>query len=138
MKAVKIIFRYLKGTKDRRITYNGLDLKNLFVKGYLDSNWVGDKESQKSISEFIFILKNGPVSWCSKKQSIVALSSIKVEYITLTLAAKKATWLKLLLTELGLPQLNQKHTLIKVSKKNTNVQSIQQNLHDERGRERAG
>lgn len=59
MKVVKIIFKYLKRTKDRRITYNSLDLKNLFVKGYLDCNWVGDKESQKLISGFIFILNNG-------------------------------------------------------------------------------
>lgn len=50
------------------------------------------------------MLNGGPVSWCSKKQSTVALSSkeAEAEYIALTLAANEATWLRLLLTELGL------------------------------------
>ena len=88
-KAVKTILRYLKGSRDRGITYGGE--KELRVEGYLDSDWAGDKESQKSTSGFIFMLNRGPVSWCSKKQSTVALSSTKAEYIALTLAAKEAT-----------------------------------------------
>lgn len=65
------------------------------------------------------------MSWCSKRQPTVALSSTKVEYIALTLAAKEATWLRLLLTELGLLQSDQQHALIKVSEHNTCAQAIQ-------------
>ena len=63
----------------------------LLIKGYSDSDWAGDKESQKSTSGFIFILNRGSVSWCSKKQSTVALLSTEVKYIALILAAKEAT-----------------------------------------------
>lgn len=84
----------------------------LLVEGYSDSDWAGDKESRKSTSGYIFTLNGCPASWCSKRQSTVALSSTD---ITLTLAAKKGTWLRLLLTELGLLQIDQQHALIKVS-----------------------
>ena len=70
------------------------------------------------------MLNGGPVSWCSKRQPTVALSSTEAEYIALTLAAKEATWLRLLLTELRLLQLDQQHALIKVSKGNTCVRHI--------------
>ena len=79
------------------------------------------------------MLNGGPVSWCSKRQPTVALSSTEAEYIVLTLAAKEATWLRLLLTELGLLQPGQQHALIKVSQNNTCVHAIQQDLDDERG-----
>lgn len=90
-----------------------------------DSDWAGDKESRKSTSGFIFKLNGGLVSWYSKKQPAVALSSTEAEYIALTLAVKEATWLRLLLTELGLLQPDQQHGLIKVSEHNTCAQAIQ-------------
>lgn len=100
--AVKTILQYLKGSRNRGITYGGDE--EVCVVGYSDSDWAGDKESRKSTSGFIFMLNGGPVSWCSKRQSTVALSSTEAEYIALTLAAKKATWLRLPLTELCLLQ----------------------------------
>ena len=62
----------------------------------------------------------------------MALSSTKAEYIALTLVAKKATWLRLLLTELGLLQLDDQHALIKVLEQNTSTQAIQTDLSIER------
>lgn len=124
--AVKTIFRYLKGSRDQGITYGGQD--KLLVEGYLDSDWAGDKDSRKSTSGFIFMLNGGPVSWCSKKQPTVALSSTEAEYIALTLAAKEATWLRLLLTELELLQPDQQHALIKVSEHNTSAHAIENDL----------
>lgn len=95
---------------------------------YSDSDWAGNKDSQKSTSGFIFILNGRPVSWCSKKQPTVALSSTIAEYIALTLATKEIIWLRLLLTELELLQPDQKHAFIKVSKHNTGAHTIQNNL----------
>ena len=135
MEAVKTILRYLKGSRDRGITYGGLDQEQLLVEGYSDSDWAGDKEGRRSTSGFIFMLNGGPVSWCSKRRPTVALSSTEAEYIALTLAANEATWLRLLLTELGLLQPDQQHALIKVSQNNTSVHAIHRDLHDERGGE---
>ena len=131
--AVKTILRYLKGSREREITYSGQE--KLLVQGYSDSDWAGDKESRKSTSGFIFMLNGGPVSWCSKKQATVALSSTEAEYIALTLAAKEATWLRLLLNELGLLQPDQQHALIKVFKNNKSAQAIHNDLGIERGEE---
>lgn len=131
--AVKTILRYLKGSRECGITYGGQS--ELLVEGYSDSDWAGDKESRKSTSGFIFMLNGGPVSWCSKRQSTLAFSSTKAEYIALTLAAKEATWLRLLFTELGLLQPDEQHALIKVSQSNTCVQNIQWDLNIARGGE---
>lgn len=69
----------------------GTDVDNLTIEGYFDFDWAGDKSSRRSTSGFIFMLNGGPVSWCSKRQATVALSSTEAEYIALTMAAKEAT-----------------------------------------------
>lgn len=92
--------KYLKGSKLRGIIYGGEE--KLKIQAYSDSDWAGDKECRKSTSGYIFMLNGRPVSWCYKRQCNVALSLTEAEYIALTLAAKEATWLRLLLTELGL------------------------------------
>lgn len=74
------------------------------------------------------MLNGGPVSWCSKKQATVTLSSSKAEYIALTFAAKEATWRRLLFMELGLLQADQQHALIKVSDGNTCAKAIHNDL----------
>lgn len=58
----------------------------------------------------------------------MVLLSTEAEYIALTLAAKKATWLRLLLTELGLLQPGEQHAVIKISERNTCAQAIHQDL----------
>ena len=112
-KAVQHILRYLNGTKDLGITYGG-DFLNLEIVGYSDSDWAGEKLTRKSTSGFIFMLNGGPVSWASKRQSVVALSSTEAEYIALTQAAKEATWFRLLLTELRLTVPNGQITEIHI------------------------
>ena len=103
IEAVKTELKYLKGSKDQGIVYGE---GTIDIEGYSDSDWAGDKESRKSTSGYIFMLNGGPVSWCSKRQATVALSSTEAEYIAFTLATKEATWLRLLLTELSLLKAN--------------------------------
>lgn len=59
-KAVKTILRYMKGSINRGITYAGK--KKLLIEGYSDSDWAGNRKSQKSTFGFIFMLNGGPVS----------------------------------------------------------------------------
>ncbi len=88
--AVKTIMRYLKATRNLGITYGGEE-GDLIIKGFSDSDWASDHASRKSTSGFVFMLNGGPVSWYSKRQATVALSSREAEYVALILAAKEAT-----------------------------------------------
>ena len=106
---------YLKATRTVKITYGGEKGGELIIKGYSDSDWASDHSTRKSTSGFIFMLNGGPISWRSKKQATVALSSTEAEYVALTLAAKEATWLRLLLTEIGLLDEESQYAEIKMA-----------------------
>jgi len=59
--AIKRILRYLKGTRDKGITYKkGCQIK---LEGYSDSDWGGDISSRKSTSGYLYKLAEGPISW---------------------------------------------------------------------------
>jgi hypothetical protein len=70
--AVKWVLQYLRGTSCCSITYDGS--KDL-VCGYVNSDFAGDLEKRRSTSEYVFTLAGGPVSWMSKLQNVVALST---------------------------------------------------------------
>ena len=67
----------------------------------LDSDWAGDSTDRKSTSGYVFILAEGPISWSSKKQSAIALSSTEAEYKGVANAATQCLWLQGLLGECG-------------------------------------
>lgn len=97
---MKTILQYLKGLRDQSIIYDSQD--ELLIEGYLDLDRAGNKKCRKLMSGFISMLNKGSVSWYSKKQPTIALSSIEAEYITLTMAAQSTIWLQIPLTKLGL------------------------------------
>ena len=63
----------------------------------------GDLDTRKSTSGYVFAVSSGAVSWCSKLQQIVALSTTEAEYILVAEASKEAIWLGRLAEELGMP-----------------------------------
>ena len=76
---VKRVFRYLCGTSDYGLCYQGrlgLD-RVLNIHGFVDVNWAGDIDQRRSKSGYVFSLFGGAVSWMSKRQSIVVLSTIE-------------------------------------------------------------
>jgi len=97
IKAAKRILRYLKGTLDFELTYRG-DLTAL--TGYSDADWGGDKDTRRSTGGFLFNVGSGIVSWSSKRQPTVALSSCESEIMAETQAAKEAIWLSNFLGEI--------------------------------------
>ena len=102
--AVKRVFRYLRGTSDHGLCYQGrpgLD-RVLDIHGFVDADWVGDLDQRRSTSGYVFNLFGGVVSWMSKKQSVVALSTTEVEYMAATHASKEAVWLQRLCSSIGL------------------------------------
>ncbi|XP_050915544.1 secreted RxLR effector protein 161-like [Lathyrus oleraceus] len=79
LKVVKRIFRYLHGTLNYGFWYSkGSDCS---LVSYTDSDFVGCKSDRKSTSGTCHIFSNSLVSWHSKKQVLVALSTAEEEYI---------------------------------------------------------
>lgn len=105
--ALKRLLRYLKGTKSLGIKYtakpqNELQNSNLFF-GYADAAYA-NTDDYKSISGYVFIVGGGAITWRSKKQTTIALSSTEAEYVALAEAGREACWLRNIYQELGYPQ----------------------------------
>ena len=95
--AVKRIMRYLNGTLDYGLMYRCTG----DIAGYSDADWAGDHDDRKSTSGFVFMMSGAVISWNSKKQTCVALSTAEVEYIALAKAAQESIWLQRLLGDMG-------------------------------------
>lgn len=54
--------------------------------GYCDADWGNESDTRRSITGSIFLFQGGPISWQSKKQNTVALSTVETEYIALSTA----------------------------------------------------
>ncbi|KAJ0939366.1 putative RNA-directed DNA polymerase [Helianthus annuus] len=99
--AVKWILRYLRGSSKLGITFgNG---KPMLV-GYTDSDMAGNKDNMKSTSGYLMTFAAGAISWQSKLQKCVALSTTEAEYIAATEACKELLWLKRFMQEFGFMQ----------------------------------
>lgn len=97
VKEVKRIFRYLKGTMSVGIQFG--EGKNEVV-GYCDSDYAGCPDTAKSTYGHVFVLNGGPISWESRKSTIVADSTTVAELQVAYEASKQAIWIKDLMKEL--------------------------------------
>ncbi|KAL8110481.1 hypothetical protein AgCh_026264 [Apium graveolens] len=101
--AVKWIFRYLKGTSKLCLCYgNG----ECVLDGFTDADMAGDFDSRKSTSGYLITYTGGAVSWQSRLQRCVALSTTEAEYIAITEACKEVLWMKKFLKDIGQKQKN--------------------------------
>ncbi|CAK9816176.1 Copia protein [Anthophora plagiata] len=92
---LKRVLRYLKGSKDIKLTYTRGQYNNLLI-GYADSDWGGsDTNDRKSTSGYLFqLFEKCTICWSTKRQASVAASSTDAEYMALFEAVKEALWLK--------------------------------------------
>jgi len=97
--AVKRILKYLKKTVSFGITYSQDKIHNL--AGFSDADFAGDRQTRKSTSGYVFKMCNGPVTWSSRRQQSVSLSTTESEYIAASEATKEAVWLYQLLSDIG-------------------------------------
>ena len=95
---VKWMLQYLRGTSDYYITFNN---NSDYVCGFVGSNFAGDLYKISSSLGYLFTLAGGAISWMSKLQETLALSTIEVEYIVILHAWKEAISQKGLLREIG-------------------------------------
>ena len=104
--ATKHVLRYLKGTKGLSLTYgNARDEERENLIGFSDANFGGDSATARSTTGYAFILNGAAVSWKSKLQSVVVLSTAEAEYMALCETVKEAVYLQQLLEEIGLKAL---------------------------------
>src|SRR5882724_8495631 len=97
--ALNHAFRYLQATAHDTLHFDGNELGKL--TGHVDADWAANVNDCHSISGYVFTMSGCAISWSSKKQGSVALSSTEAEYIAGTHAAKEAIWLRTLLSEFG-------------------------------------
>jgi hypothetical protein len=100
--AAKRVLRYIAGTADHGLWYE--KNKDVVLRGYCDSDWASCLDDRKSTSGYAFSLGSGVISWGSKKQNSIALSSTEAEYISATGATCQAIWLRRILEDLGMKQ----------------------------------
>ena len=89
--------RYLNGA----INYGLLYGETCFLTGYSDANWAGDLDDRKSTSGYVFTMNGAAISWLSKKQNCVALSTAEAEDMATSMAAQESVRLERLLSEMN-------------------------------------
>nr|GEX96765.1 retrovirus-related Pol polyprotein from transposon TNT 1-94 [Tanacetum cinerariifolium] len=99
--AVKWILKYLRGTVNVGLVYGTNHCNHVGVTGFVESDYTKDPDKGRSITGYAFLVQGCVVSWKATLQHVVALSTIKAEYMALTENVKEAIWLRGLLEELG-------------------------------------
>ncbi|KAJ0598803.1 putative RNA-directed DNA polymerase [Helianthus annuus] len=102
MDAVWRIIRYLKGTVGHGVLFQ--PNKHLKIQAYTDADWAGDKGDRRSTSGYFTLVGGNLVTWRSKKQKVVALSSAEAEFRGIARGLAEVLWIRKLLTEIGFPQ----------------------------------
>ena len=96
--AVKWLLRYLRGTSSTSLCFGK---SNVTLQGFVDADLGGDVDSSKSTSGYIYNIGGTTVSWMSRIQKCVSLSSTEAEYVAIAEVGKEIIWLANYLEELG-------------------------------------
>ena len=102
MIALKKVIKYVKITVDFGVWYN--KDTNDVLAGYSNANWARNADDRKSTSGGCFYVDNNLVSWMSKKQNFILLSTAKAEYITVCSCCTQLLWMQKFLLNYGIRQ----------------------------------
>ena len=97
--AILRILQYLKGTLFHGLFYSAES--PFILRAFFDADWVGDPTNRRSTTSYCFLLGSSLIFWWSKKQTLVARSSIEAEYRSLVDTTSELLWLRWLLKDLG-------------------------------------
>lgn len=100
---LKRVIRYLNGTKAEKLRIS-CRTNELEIIAYSDANWAENRTDRKSNTGYLIKFGGGTVSWASRKQSCVALSTCESEYIALAETSQEVIWLRNLCKDLACPQ----------------------------------
>ena len=95
----KKVLRYLKGTMIFGLLYT--DKFDVQLVGFSDSDWVGNPNDRRSTIGYAFNIGSEVISWSSKKQPTVSLSSTEAKYKAMSSATCEAVWLRRILEDNG-------------------------------------
>ena len=90
--------RYLKGTVDYGLKYE--ENQKINLEGYVYLDWASNAIDRNNTSRCCFGMGLGLISWLSRKQSCVALSTVEEEYVATCLASCEAVWIRKILSDL--------------------------------------
>jgi transposase InsO family protein len=101
--ALTRLLRYLRGTAQQTITYTGIGdpQSDPTLAGYCDADWGQSADDRRSVTGYVFLLAGGAISWQSKKQKTVALSTVEAEYMAAAQSTKEALWWRSTIQGLG-------------------------------------
>jgi hypothetical protein len=102
--ALKKALRFCKGTITDGIVLGGDESNLPVLVGYSDADWAGDRDTRKSRTGYVFLINSGCITWQTKKQPTIALSTSEAELMSLSSATQELRWLIQLLSELGFTQ----------------------------------
>ncbi|THG94740.1 hypothetical protein EW145_g8084 [Phellinidium pouzarii] len=100
-KAAKHLCRYLQGTKDMKLTYAPDPHAPELFTTFSDADHGGDEDNRRSTSGMVVKMGTGAISWASRLQTIVTLSTTEAEYISAVQSGQEIIWLRNLLSEFG-------------------------------------
>ena len=112
---IKPILHYLKGTRNLGLLYKKSDDNNLI--GFSDADWAKDKDNRYSTTGNLFVMSGGAISWLSRRQPEVALSTTEAEYIALSITTQEVIWLRRLL--LDIKATSERPTIIRENNQGT-------------------
>ncbi|KAE8218105.1 hypothetical protein CF319_g7952 [Tilletia indica] len=103
MDAAKRTMRFLRKTADEDLVYQPGTDSIPRLAGFADADFAGDTETSRSTTGFVFYIHGNPISWASRLQVSVSMSTVEAEYIALAEGLREGLWLRNLLSELGYP-----------------------------------
>ncbi len=93
------ICRYLQGTRDYHLEYDGSS--GLGLSAFVDADWGSDPNTRRSQTGYVIRLAGGAFSWVSRAQKTIAHSSMEAEYMALSDCSRQVVWIRQLLAEIG-------------------------------------
>jgi len=100
LNAARGVLRYLAGTPDYGINYSqGQDCK---IVGFCDADYAGDLDTRRSTTGYVFMFNGGAISWASRLQPTVAVSTTETEFMAAANGVKEALWLRNLASDFKL------------------------------------
>ncbi|XP_062076260.1 secreted RxLR effector protein 161-like [Humulus lupulus] len=98
LEAMRRMLRCVKDTINYGLLYKKGD--EVKIAGYCDADYAGDHDTRRSTTGYVFKFGSGAISWCSKRQPTVSLSTTEAEYRAAALTAQESTWLMQLMKDL--------------------------------------